>query len=441
VGFRARDLIILVLSVLLLGAETAPSVGQDAGRPPAPFPVATDARVGGDDGMTRFVMDFSRKVDLRAFTLADPYRVVIDLPQVTFNLPPKTGDTGRGLVKAFRFGLVMQGGSRIVLDVGKPVRIEKAFSLDAQAGQPARVVIDLAGTDRDSFMKTVSVEKPALSTGNLPPNSASAPEEQPPELRHSGGDPRPIVVIDPGHGGIDNGTVATTSGVMEKQIVLDFALLLRDRLEASGKYRVVMTRTDDTFIPLGDRVRMARIRQASLFISIHADALKKGEGEAQGATIYTLSEKASDAEAARLAENENRADVIAGIDLSHESTDVADILIDLAQRETKAFSMRFAKSVAGSMRKVARMHKNPMKSAGFKVLKAPDVPSVLIELGYVSDEADLKQLVSGSWQAKTAGAIAQSVDAFFGTKVAGAGAGPSASAAALPVAVPRRAGR
>jgi N-acetylmuramoyl-L-alanine amidase len=434
VAFRARDLTILVLSILLLGAETAPSAGQDAGRPPAPFPVATDARVGGDEGMTRFVMDFSRKVDLRAFTLADPYRVVIDLPQVTFNLPPKTGDTGRGLVKAFRFGLVMQGGSRIVIDVGKPVRIEKAFAIDAQAGQPARVVIDLAGTDRDSFMKTVSVEKPALRTG-----STTAPEEGPPELRHSGGDPRPIVVIDPGHGGIDNGTVAT-SGAMEKQIVLDFALLLRDRLEASGKYRVVMTRTDDTFIPLGDRVRMARIRQASLFISIHADALKKGEGEAQGATIYTLSEKASDAEAARLAENENRADVIAGIDLSHESTDVADILIDLAQRETKAFSMRFAKSVAGSMRKVARMHKNSMKSAGFKVLKAPDVPSVLIELGYVSDEADLKQLVSGSWQAKTAGAIAQSVDIFFGTKVAGAGAGPSASAAG-PAAVPSRAGR
>jgi N-acetylmuramoyl-L-alanine amidase len=252
------------------------------------------------------------------------------------------------------------------------------------------------------------------------------------------------VVIDPGHGGIDNGTVAST-GIMEKQIVLDFALLLRDQLEASGKYRVVMTRTDDTFIPLGDRVRMARIRQASLFISIHADALKKGEGEAQGATIYTLSEKASDAEAARLADNENRADVIAGIDLSHESTDVADILIDLAQRETKAFSMRFAKSVAASMRKVARMHKHPMKSAGFKVLKAPDVPSVLIELGYVSDDADLKQLVSGSWQAKTAGAVAQSVDTFFGTKVAGTG-GPAAAQAgaatqAGAAAAPKRAGR
>jgi N-acetylmuramoyl-L-alanine amidase len=435
VAFRARDLAFLVVSALLAGAAMAPSAAQDAGRAPAPFPVATDARVGGDDGMTRFVMDFSRKVELRAFTLADPYRVVIDLPQVTFNLPPKTGESGRGLVKAFRFGLVMQGGSRIVLDLGKPVRIEKAFALEAQGGQPARVVLDLAATDRDSFMKTVSAEKSAQRTG-----STGTVEERPPELRHSGSDPRPIVVIDPGHGGIDNGTVAST-GIMEKQIVLEFALLLRDQLEASGKYRVVMTRTDDTFIPLGDRVRMARIRQASLFISIHADALKKGEGEAQGATIYTLSEKASDAEAARLADNENRADVIAGIDLSHESTDVADILIDLAQRETKTYSMRFAKSVAASMRKVARMHKHPMKSAGFKVLKAPDVPSVLIELGYVSDETDLKQLVSGSWQAKTAGAITQSVDTFFGTKVAGAAPGAPAAAPAGAAAVPKRAGR
>jgi N-acetylmuramoyl-L-alanine amidase len=416
VAFRAKDLVFWVLCGLLTGTGLAPSAAQNAARPPAaPFPVATDARVGGDDALTRFVMDFSRKIDLRAFTLADPYRVVIDLPQVTFNLPPKTGDSGRGLVKAFRFGLVMQGGSRIVLDVGKPVKIEKAFALDAQGGQPARLVLDLAATDRDSFMRNLAAESRAQ-----PAHAAGGIDQRSQEQR-KGSDPRPIVVVDPGHGGIDNGTIAST-GVMEKQIVLDFAMALRDRLEQSGKYRVVMTRTDDSFVPLADRVRMARIRQAALFISIHADALKKGEGEAQGATVYTLSETASDAEAGRLADNENRADVIAGIDLSHESTDVADILIDLAQRETKAFSAQFAKSIVASMRKVAKMHKHPLKSAGFKVLKAPDVPSVLIELGYVSSQADLKQLTSGTWQAKTAGSISQAVDIYFGTRMAGAAA-------------------
>jgi N-acetylmuramoyl-L-alanine amidase len=377
------------------------------------YPVATDSRVMGDDGQTRFVMDFSKGVEPHAFTLADPYRVVIDLPQVTFKLPPNTGATGRGLVKAFRFGLVMKGGSRIVMDVAKPVRIDKAFVVDAAAGQPARLVVDLAATDRDSFMKALT----ASARPTPPPVSASPVPDSAQK-----GDPRPIIVLDPGHGGIDNGAIAA-NGVMEKDIVLEFTTELRDQLERSGRYRVVMTRTDDTFIPLVDRVRMARIRQAALFISIHADAIKKSEGDAQGATVYTLSEKASDAEAARLAESENRADLIAGIDMSHEPGDVADILIDLAQRETKAFSLHLAKTVVADMKKVARMHKHPMKSAGLRVLKAPDVPAVLIELGYVSNKDDLKQLTSGGWRVKTAGAIRQAVDNFFNTRIAGSAAG------------------
>jgi N-acetylmuramoyl-L-alanine amidase len=409
VVIRAADLTFWAGLLLLAGAGIATPT-ERAGAPA--HPVATDTRVGGDDALTRFVMDFSQKVELRAFTLADPYRVVIDLPQVTFNLPAKTGDSGRGLVKAFRFGLVMQGGSRIVMDVGKPVRIDKAFVVDAAAGQPARLVVDLAATDRDSFMKTLAAE-------GRPIRAATGAVEREPAHK---GDPRPIVVLDPGHGGIDNGAVAS-SGEMEKDIVLHFTLQLRDELERSGRYRVVMTRTDDSFIPLVDRVRMARIRQAALFVSIHADAIKKGEGEAQGATIYTLSETASDAEAGRLAEDENRADVIAGIDLSHEPGDVADILIDLAQRETKAFSMHFAKSLVADMKKVARMHKHPMKSAGFKVLKAPDVPSVLIELGYVSSKDDLKLLTSGAWQSKTAASIGKAIDEFFSTRLAGTAAG------------------
>jgi len=409
VAIRAADLTILAGLLLLTGAGIASASERAEGRA---YPVATDARVGGDDAQTRFVMDFSKKLELRAFTLADPYRVVVDLPQVIFKLPSNTG-AGRGLVKAFRFGLVMQGGSRIVMDVAKPVRIDKAFVVDAAAGQPARLVVDLAATDRDSFMKALAAEA-------RPPTPTT-----PAAIEHEStnkGDLRPIVVLDPGHGGIDNGAVAA-SGAMEKDIVLEFTTELRDQLERSGKYRVVMTRTDDSFIPLVDRVRMARIRQAALFVSIHADAIKKSEGDAQGATVYTLSETASDAEAGRLAESENRADVIAGIDMSHEPGDVADILIDLAQRETKAFSLHLAKTLVADMKKVARMHKHPLKSAGFRVLKAPDVPAVLIELGYVSNKDDLKQLTSGAWRTKTAGAIRVAIDNFFNTKMAGAAAG------------------
>jgi N-acetylmuramoyl-L-alanine amidase len=412
VSIRAINLIFGILGAgffaggLALSAERT-NIAAAAGA----FPLATDFRIGGDETQTRFVVDLSSKVNLRAFALADPYRVVIDLPQVAFQLKPRAGDSGRGLVKAFRYGVVMAGGSRIVLDLTKPARIEKAFALDATDAQPARLVIDLAAVDRDTFMRGIALD-----------NQVPRQEPRKRELETANknpGDSRPLIVIDPGHGGIDNGT-KSASGEMEKSIVLDFALLLRDKIENAGKYRVAMTRTDDTFVPLGERVRLARLRQASLFISIHADALPRGEGDAQGATVYTLSETASDAEAARLAEAENKADVIAGVDLSAEPGDVADILIDLAQRETKTFSSQFARALVGEIKSVARLHKNPLKSAGFRVLKAADVPSVLVELGYVSNQQDLKQLTSEAWRGRTADSIVKAMDTFFTTRFAGA---------------------
>jgi N-acetylmuramoyl-L-alanine amidase len=373
------------------------------------LPVATDVRLGGDDKQTRFVIDLSQKIDLAAFTLADPYRVVIDLPQVAFKLHPKAGEQGRGLVKAFRYGLIMQGGSRIVLDTKGPVRIDKAFALGAADGQPARLVLDLVPTDRASFLRSIALE-------NRPKRAAPAKASEAAPKANS--DARPLVVLDPGHGGIDNGTKAA-SGEMEKDLVLQFATTLKTKLDRVGKYRVVMTRSDDTFIPLSERVRFARAQGAALFVSIHADAIPRSEGQAEGATVYTLSENASDAEAARLAEAENRADAIAGVDLTAEPDDVANILVDLAQRETKSYSVKFARTLVGELKATARLHKHPMKAAGFKVLTAPDVPSVLVELGYMSTKDDLKLLTSPAWQDKTAGAVAQAVDTFFTPRLAG----------------------
>ncbi|MPZ56791.1 MAG: AMIN domain-containing protein [Rhizobiales bacterium] len=373
-------------------------------------PVASDVRLGGDGHQTRFVVDLSRRVGVNAFTLADPYRVVIDLPQIAFQLPRKTGERSRGLIKAFRYGLVMPGGSRIVLDLTGPVRIEKAFSLDAAEGQPARLVLDLVGTDRESFMRALALDSRMARTDSIRKAERVVPAE---------GDQRPLIVIDPGHGGIDEGTHAA-NGVTEKAIVLEFGKRLREHLEKAGKYRILMTRTDDSYVALGERVRFARVNKAALFISIHADALARNEGVAKGASIYTLSDTASDAEAARLAEVENRADVIAGVDLTAEPNDVADILIDLAQRETRAFSGQFARTLSGEMKTVARMHKNPLKSAGFRVLKAPDVPSVLLELGYVSNRDDLKLITSESWQSRTSEAVVQAVKTYFLTRLAGA---------------------
>src|SRR6516225_3391923 len=403
----------IVLSGLLLGgASAAERIGPSAAPASAPndFPVASDVRLGGDDTQTRLIVDLSHKIDIRAFTLANPYRVVLDMPQVTFQFPSKAGEVGRGLIKAFRFGLVMQRGSRMVIDLVRPAQVDMAFVLGAANDQPARLVLHLTATDREAFMRNVALESRAPE-GSKP--------QTPPETK-ANGDSRPLVVIDPGHGGIDNGTRAA-SGEMEKTIVLEFSSLLRDKIEKTGKYRVLMTRTDDTFVALGDRVQFARARQAALFISIHADALRRREGDAQGATVYTLSEQASDARAARLAEAENQADVIAGLDLSAEEKDVAGILIDLARRETKTFSVQFAHTVVGTLKNATRLHQHPLKSARFVVLKAPDVPSVLVELGYVSNRADLKSLISTEWRDRPAGSIVRAIEAFFSTGFAGGG--------------------
>jgi N-acetylmuramoyl-L-alanine amidase len=409
------------------GAAGAAEADPERSGAASNFPVASDVRLAGDNKRTRFILDLDKNIQFRAFALADPYRVVVDLPQLTFQLASGAGTAGRGLIKAFRYGLVMPGGSRIVFDLAGPARIEKSYVLDAANGQPPRLVLELEAVDRTAFVQLLAAVgrpdlRPAVGTtdavaavatsGATAEATGTTKAAEPPDVR-------PAVVIDPGHGGIDNGTQA--GGESEKNLVLGFALALRDRVEKAGKYRVVMTRTDDTFIPLADRVRIARNQSAALFVSIHADALPRREGNAQGATIYTLSDKASDAEAERLAELENKADAIGGVNLTEEPTDVADILIDLAQRETRSFSNRFARLLKNEMRTTARMHKHPLKSAGFKVLKAPDVPSVLIELGYVSNKSDLEHLVSDNWRSKTVGSVAQAIDAFFAKRMVSAG--------------------
>src|SRR3984893_1577193 len=230
---RAASSIVLVGAVLLgipwgagaAGLSGAPNSGApvDASND---FPVATEVRLGGDETATRMVVDVNQKIEMRAFTLANPYRVIIDLPQVIFRFPPRTGDGGRGLVKAFRYGLMRTGGSRIVIDLTRPARVEKSFVLDATNDQPARFVLDLAGVDRDAFMRTIVLK-------NRVREPAAVVKPQPKS------DARPIIVLDPGHGGIDNGTKAA-SGEMEKTIVLEFAMLLRDKIEKAGKYHVMM---------------------------------------------------------------------------------------------------------------------------------------------------------------------------------------------------------
>ena len=222
----------------------------------------------------------------------------------------------------------------------------------------------------------------------------------------------PVIVLDPGHGGVDGGAYGL-GGAVEKTLVYDYTLELERRLEAKNRFKVVLTRHGDEFVSLDDRVRIAREANAALFVSIHADTLGPAAAVVSGATVYTCSERASDAEAARIAERENAADKAAGVDQKAQAVGVADILLDLKRRETRAYAHVFSRGVVEQLQGAARLNRNPERSAGFVVLKAPDFPSVLVELGYLSNAQDVQSMMSADWRAKTATAMADAIDRFF----------------------------
>lgn len=362
---------------------------------------ALDARAAGNDERTRFVIDLEKSVEFAAFTLADPYRVVIDVPEIDFTDINDRSREGRGLVGTFRFGLIAKGKSRMVLDLKQPVRIDESFVLEPLEGQPARIVFDLVPATREAFLDRVGKLK---SVGTL---KAKAPPASVPTPKGRG---KMVVVLDPGHGGIDDGAIGP-GGAKEKELVLEFALDVRRALERTGKFDVLMTREDDTFIALDERVAFARSKNAQLMVSFHADTVT--QSYVRGATVYTLDENASDDRAKELAAKENRSDTIAGVELQDKPDEVADILIDLARRETKNLSIAFARRLLGDVKPAMKLNKNPRRSADFRVLTAPDVPSVLVELGYLSNQNDEKLLKSKVWRKKVADRFAISIESYF----------------------------
>jgi N-acetylmuramoyl-L-alanine amidase len=371
--------------------------------------VANNARVAGDRERTRFIADLSKKVDVHVFALGNPYRVIVDAPDVNFQMPDGIGKEKRGLVTAYRYGLFAPGKSRIVIDVSGPFLIDKAFVLEPRDDQPARLVIDLVPTDEKTFQAKLKEAKP--------PQPASEGAAVIPQAPPRAPDAKPVVVLDPGHGGIDPGT--NPNGVPEKEVVLAFAKVLKTKLAATGRYEVYLTREDDTFVPLRERVEFAQKKGAGLFLSIHADYFPNQAEKTTGATVYTLSEQASDDEAKELAAKENFSDALAGIELPNDSDEVvANILIDLAQRETQNRSTLFARSIVGELASRSALHTRRLRSAGFRVLKAPDVPSVLLELGFLSNPDDEKRLTSEAWRDRIADGVVGSIDGYFAKRVA-----------------------
>lgn len=370
---------------------------------------AFDVRLGNHGAFTRVVLDLSEEIRFSLFTLAEPYRVVVDLPEVDWRFREQGVFGGGGLISALRYGLFRPGNSRIVFDLTAPVAVKQAFVLPPNQGGGWRFVLDLERVAPEVFLRTAG---PAHRIGDLDWQAQEASFVTPPDPGQDTRPPnrKPVIVLDPGHGGVDPGAIGV-SGIYEKNITLSAGREFKAALEATGRYEVHLTRDRDVFLKLRDRIRIARSHNADLFISLHADAIKNRS--VKGLSVYTLSEKASDQEAANLAEDENKADIIAGIDLSAETPEVTNILIDLAQRESMNLSSRMAETMIEELRREVTLLRRTHRYAGFAVLKAPDVPSILIEMGYVSNPEEERLLRTREYRAKLAEALVRSVDAYF----------------------------
>ena len=360
-------------------------------------PVAVGVRLSQDDKTAKLVFDISSRVDANVFALASPDRIAVDTPEVNFQLDPSVGRVGElpnvSLVKGFRFGLLAPGKSRIVIDLARAACPAEISARPIVEGEPAaRLTIELKACDPSAFAGLV--RSSAVSTAGSPAAAA----------------PPPVIILDPGHGGVDSGARGL-GGVQEKRLVFDFCAELKRQLDATKHYAVVMTRDGDQYVDLDDRVDIARKAHASLFISVHADTLSE-DANVSGSTVYTVADRASDAEAARIAARENAAGRGRGT-ARPDNPDVVDILFDLKRRETRTYAHIFSRGLVDNLRAAAKLNHNPERSAGFFVLKAPEFPSVLVELGYLSNAQDVQSLASPEWRTEAATAVVKAIDAFF----------------------------
>ncbi|MEO4040336.1 N-acetylmuramoyl-L-alanine amidase [Hoeflea sp. CAU 1731] len=405
--------VILMLTLLAIAmtteaALTTPSSATDAA---GDTQFAFEIRIAGDATRTRIVLEFEDKPEFSYHYLDGPHRVVVDFPETVFGFSEEEAEP-RGLLTDVRYGAMAPGRSRMVVSASGPVQVAESLVLEDDEADSYRLVLDMESISHDEFAALLS--KQQWYSGEQGESTEPAPG--------AAADPANnfTVVIDPGHGGIDSGTRGR-NGLEEKEVTLNLGTALKDLLSNNSAIDVSMTRTDDRFVSLGDRVRFAREQGADLFVSLHADSIRLRK--IRGATVYTLSEKASDDYARDLAQRENKSDAIAGLSFEDKPERVADILIDLMRRETKLFSVRFADSVIQNLDGKVELINNPHRYAGFRVLQAPDVPSILVEIGYLSNAEDEKLLQDENWLAEMADLLAKAVDDFR-VLVRGDGEGP-----------------
>jgi len=399
-----QSLIGLFFGLVALLGLSALAVAQDSAALP-PLPNVIDARVTVAPERARLVVDLADRTDFAFVSLDEPQRLAIDVRAGTFSVPNSEGTVAEdGLISAYAIEQTAADRVRTTLTLAAPAQVQQAYVLDAFEGQPARLVVDIIPATEEEFAANVERDL-AASEKALPAASTPAGGSELPIAT------KPLVVIDPGHGGIDSGA-ETAQGVKEKDIVLAFSLRLQELLVASGRFDVALTREDDSYLRLEERVDLARTNKADLFISIHADSFQ--QPEIRGASVYTRDENATDVLDKVLADNENASDVIAGFAMpTTMAPEVVDILLDLMRREMRVQSFMAAQSIVHQLEPSVALRRFPVRQADFFVLQAPDVPSVLVELGFLSNASDIANLMQSDWRDRTAEAVARGISTYF----------------------------
>ncbi|MCZ4345283.1 N-acetylmuramoyl-L-alanine amidase [Devosia neptuniae] len=407
---------ILLLPLLVcLMSMTVGSLAQEAVAPvsaPVGLPNVMDVRVTVTPERARLVIDLAAKTEFSLVSLSEPDRLAIDVRAATLTVPePVATPSEEGVISEYRVEQAGPDRVRTTLMLSAPAQVQQAYVLDPFEDQPARLVVDIipasAGEFATNVARDLATAQDMAALGAVVPVTDSSTPAGGSELPIA---TRPLVVIDPGHGGIDSGAEAA-GGVKEKDIVLSFALKLQQLLVDSGRFDVALTREDDTFLRLEERVALARTNKADIFISIHADSFQ--QPEIRGASVYTRDENATDVLDKVLADSENKSDVIAGFAMPQMAPEVVDILLDLMRREMRHQSYTLAQSIVHQLEPSVTLRRFPVRQADFFVLQAPDVPSVLVELGFLSNASDMANLLQGDWQSRTADALARGISSYF----------------------------
>lgn len=400
---RLFSRIAVLMLLVVAGAGAAGSVTFAAQAKPADPLAVYAARIVGDRARTRIVLEFDRKPEIAVRYIARPDRIVVDLPSTVFTFP-EADLKARGLFRDIRYGSMDADSARLVLTADRPARLVASEVMANESGAGYRLVLDAEMVSQQDFEKLVNDQSWMTASVDATATAQRGDRVGQSEPAAPGAF---VIAIDAGHGGIDAGATGAATKTQEKEITLAFAKALFDRLKGEPGIEAFLVREGDEFLSLSERVTIARQRGAKLLISFHADTLR--QSNIRGATVYTISDKASDRMAADLAERENLSDAVGGVSDSGEPAEVTDILLDLTRRETQAFSISMADSVVRSFEGQVALINNPHRYAGFRVLQAHDVPSILLELGFLSNKEDEKLLLDPAWRVKIADLLAAAI--------------------------------